>query len=91
MPLPNYSTTVDHQKTAEEIIINGHEYTRLYCICGYEYKVTTHETVDEFLYEIEYHKAIHPPQAHIMTWDMGDADYYLKQNIGWQKAERTRG
>lgn len=92
MPLPNYSTTVDHQKTAEAmsewIVLSGLQVTRMYCLCGLEYKVRDNDTVDDFMYEIEYHIAVHPD---VGGWDIAGADYYLGLDPGWAKMERIRG
>ncbi len=72
--------------TTETITIHGHTYARMYCVCGYEYKARDNDTVDDYLYEIEYHRAVHP-----RGWDIAGADYYLELNPGWEKMERLRG
>lgn len=70
----------------ETITLDCHPYARMYCLCGYEYKVRDNDTVDDFVYEIEYHRAVHP-----CGWDIAGADYYLELNPGWRKHERIRG
>lgn len=76
---------------SEVITIHGVEYARMYCICGYEYKVIDNQTLEEYLYEIDYHKAIHPAHSCIPTWDVATLEYYQKLDPGWRKMERIRG
>ena len=71
------------------VFVGDLELARLYCICGFEYEVALSYrgdyTVDEFLYGIAYHTAVHPDYA---TWDIGEADGYLKRDPDWQKSPR---
>lgn len=71
----------------EWIVINGRQSARMYCVCGYEYKVRDHETADDFVYEIEYHRAVHPG----VGWDIASVDYYLELDPRWAKMERIKG
>ncbi len=72
----------------ETITLNGHTMFRSYCLCGYEYKVTDHDTHEDFVYELGFHNAVH---SDVNGWDIASMSYYLDRDPTWRKLQRIRG